>query len=67
MRLEGTFAIHGAEFNDAQMQQKVDALSMRAQGKPEQANAQRILAEAAATQAPRLAQPAVGAPAKEVR
>src|SRR6266851_302434 len=39
MRLEGTFAIHGAEFNDAQMQQKVDALSMRAQGKPEQANA----------------------------
>ena len=40
MRLEGTFAIHGAEFNDAQMQQKVDALSMRAQGKPKQANAQ---------------------------
>ena len=39
MRLEGTFAIHGAEFNDAQMQQKVDALSMRAQGKPKQANA----------------------------
>jgi hypothetical protein len=39
MRLEGTFAIRGAEFNDAQMQQKVDALSMRAQGKPKQANA----------------------------
>jgi hypothetical protein len=39
MRLEGTFAIHGAEFNDAQMQQKVDALSMRAQGKPKLANA----------------------------
>src|SRR6266851_4342912 len=38
MRLEGTFAIHGAEFNDAQMQQKVDALSMRAQGKPRLAN-----------------------------
>jgi hypothetical protein len=39
MSLEGTFAIHGAEFNDAQMQQKVDALSMRAQGKPKLANA----------------------------
>ena len=39
MRLDGTFAIHGAEFNDAQMQQKVDALSMRAQGKPKLANA----------------------------
>jgi hypothetical protein len=39
MRLEGTFAIHGAEFNDAQMQQKVDTLSMRAQGKPKLANA----------------------------
>jgi hypothetical protein len=39
MRLEGTFAIHGAEFNDAQMQQKVDAMSMRAQGKPKLANA----------------------------
>jgi len=39
MRLEGTFAIHGAEFNDAQMQQKVDSLSMRAQGKPKLANA----------------------------
>jgi hypothetical protein len=38
MRLEGTFAIHGAEFNDAQMQQKVDAMSMRAQGKPRLAN-----------------------------
>jgi hypothetical protein len=39
MSLAGTFAIHGAEFNDAQMQQKVDALSMRAQGKPKLANA----------------------------
>jgi hypothetical protein len=39
MRLDGMFAIHGAEFNDAQMQQKVDALSMRAQGKPKLANA----------------------------
>jgi hypothetical protein len=39
MRLEGTFAIRGAEFNNAQMQQKVDALSMRAQGKPKLANA----------------------------
>lgn len=40
MKLDGTFAIHEAEFNDAQMQQKVDALSMRAQGKPKLANAQ---------------------------
>ena len=40
MRLEGTFAIHGAKFNDAQMQQKVDVLSMRAQGKPKLANPQ---------------------------
>jgi hypothetical protein len=40
MRLDGTFAIHGAEFNDAQMQRKVDALSMRAQGNPRLANAQ---------------------------
>ena len=38
MRLEGTFAIRGAEFNDARMQQKVDALSMRAQGRPRVAN-----------------------------
>jgi len=38
MRLEGTFAIHGAEFNDPGMQQKVDAMSMRAQGKPRLAN-----------------------------
>jgi hypothetical protein len=40
MRVDGTFAIRGAEFNDAQMQQKVDAMSMRAQGKPKLANAQ---------------------------
>jgi hypothetical protein len=39
MRLEGTFAIHGADFNDPLLQQKVDALSMRAQGKPKLANA----------------------------
>ena len=39
MRVDGTFAIHGAEFNDPQMKQKIDALSMRAQGKPKQANA----------------------------
>jgi hypothetical protein len=38
MRMEGTFAIRGAEFNDARMQQKVDALSMRAQGRPRLAN-----------------------------
>ena len=39
MRLAGTFAIHGAEFNDVQMQQKIDSMSMRAQGKPKLANA----------------------------
>jgi hypothetical protein len=39
MRLDGTFVIRGAEFNDPKMQQKVDALSMRAQGKPKLANA----------------------------
>ena len=39
MRVDGTFTIHGAEFNGAQMQQKVDALSRRAQGKPKLANA----------------------------
>jgi hypothetical protein len=38
MKVEGVFAIQGAEFNDAQMQQKVDSLSMRAQGKPKLAN-----------------------------
>jgi len=40
MRVEGTFAIRGAEFNDPRMQQKLDALSMRAQGRPKLANAQ---------------------------
>jgi hypothetical protein len=40
MRLDGTFAIRGAEFNDPRMQEKVDALSMRVQGKPKLANAQ---------------------------
>jgi hypothetical protein len=39
MRVEGTFAIRGAEFNDAKMQQQVNAMSMRAQGKPRMANA----------------------------
>jgi hypothetical protein len=40
MRLEGTFAIHDAILNDLKMQQQVDSLSMRAQGKPKLANAQ---------------------------
>jgi hypothetical protein len=40
MRLEGTFAIKGAILNDAKMQQQVDSLSERAQGKPKLANAQ---------------------------
>jgi AsmA-like C-terminal region len=40
MRLDGTFAIHDAFLNDAKMQQQVDAMSERAQGKPHLANAQ---------------------------
>jgi hypothetical protein len=40
MQLEGTFAIKGAMLNDAKMQQQVDSLSERAQGKPKLANAQ---------------------------
>jgi AsmA-like C-terminal region len=38
MRIEGTFAIHDAFLNDAKMQQQLDAMSMRAQGKPKLAN-----------------------------
>jgi AsmA-like C-terminal region len=40
MRLEGTFAIHDAILNNVKMQQQVDAISERAQGKPRLANAQ---------------------------
>jgi len=40
MRLSGTFAITGAMLNDPKMQAQLDAMSMRAQGKPKQANAQ---------------------------
>jgi hypothetical protein len=40
MRLEGTFAIHDAILNDAKMREKMDEMSMRAQGKPNLANAQ---------------------------
>jgi len=40
MRLEGTFAIHDAILNNVKMQQQVDAMSERAQGKPKLANAQ---------------------------
>jgi hypothetical protein len=39
VRLAGTFAIHDAYVNDAMMQQQLDSLSMRAQGKPKLANA----------------------------
>jgi hypothetical protein len=39
MRLAGTFAIHDAFLNDAKMQQQLDTMSMRAQGKPKLANA----------------------------
>jgi hypothetical protein len=38
MRLAGTFAIRGAILNNAKMQEQVDSLSMRAQGKPKLAN-----------------------------
>jgi AsmA-like C-terminal region len=40
MRLEGTFAVKDGMMNNPEMQAKMDALSMRAQGKPKQANAQ---------------------------
>jgi hypothetical protein len=40
MRLEGTFSIRNGMVNDPAMQAKMDALSMRAQGKPKLANAQ---------------------------
>jgi AsmA-like C-terminal region len=40
MRLEGTFAITGAMLNNPKMQEQIDAMSMRAQGKPKLANAQ---------------------------
>jgi hypothetical protein len=39
MRLEGTFAIRDAFLNDAKMQQQLDAMSERTQGKPKLANA----------------------------
>jgi hypothetical protein len=40
MRLAGTFAITGAMLNNPKMQEQIDSLSMRAQGKPKLANAQ---------------------------
>jgi hypothetical protein len=40
MRLAGTFAITGAMLNNPKMQDQIDAMSMRAQGKPKLANAQ---------------------------
>ena len=39
MRVQGTFTIHGATFNNPQWQQTVNQLSARASGNPEQANA----------------------------
>jgi hypothetical protein len=38
MKIEGTFAIHDAFLNDVKMQQQLDSMSMRAQGKPKLAN-----------------------------
>jgi hypothetical protein len=38
MRIAGTFAITGAMLNDPKMQEQIDSLSMRAQGKPKLAN-----------------------------
>lgn len=40
MRIQGTFTIRGATFDNPKWQQTVDKLSMRAQGDPEKANAQ---------------------------
>jgi hypothetical protein len=40
MALQGTFAIREAMLNDPKMQEKLDTMSMRAQGKPKLANAQ---------------------------
>ena len=37
LELAGTFAIKGVEFNNPKWQDKIDGLSMRAQGKPEDA------------------------------
>ena len=38
--LNGTYAVHDAYLNNEKMQQQMDSLSMRAKGKPKQANAQ---------------------------
>jgi hypothetical protein len=40
MKLEGTFGIHDAILNNPKMQEQLDTMSMRAQGKPHLANAQ---------------------------
>ncbi len=40
LQLNGTFTIQGATFSNPHVQEKVDALSMRAQGEPNKANAQ---------------------------
>lgn len=40
MKLSGSFTIQAATFGNPSMQQKIDELSMRAQGHPKQANAQ---------------------------
>ena len=37
MELAGTFSINGVEFSNAKLQDKIDSLSMRAQGKPQDA------------------------------
>jgi hypothetical protein len=39
IRVQGTFAIHGATFTNPKWQQTVDSMSERASGNPEQANA----------------------------
>jgi len=40
LRTEGTFTIRGATFSNPKWQETLDKLSMRAQGRPEEANAQ---------------------------
>jgi len=57
----------GQHATAAQLAERVLRLPASDETRSEKANAQRILAEAAAAQSPRLAQPAVSAPAKEVR
>jgi hypothetical protein len=50
IRLEGTFAIDDAVLSDAKMREKMDTMSMRAQGKPRLANAEDAVAVTASAE-----------------